>query len=471
MAEKKNSFKNKIKRFFKKLKKKWKNSKKSTKVLIIIASVLVVLIIAGLCVVNHYFGLMDISGQKLTDDYVDEDPNTFETIYDINTATTLDELICSWYKNNGEKMYSKNVVNVLLMATDTRSTQTLDEGNSDTLMLVSINKETKKITLASFFRDSYTYANIAGKDYYTKITEIHAYGALADKNGGGPLATIKTIENDYKIKIDGYATINFSGFEKVVNALGGIDVPVTRAEANFLASGREGAPITPIYVSSGDSVHLDGNAALWFARIRKLDSDIERTRRQRLVIEAIINKVSTASISELNNAVTDFLPYISTNFSKTEIIKYGTTALKQGWAKFEISQLDIPNEECRSSGYVGTKWMWFVDYPLAAQQLQTALYGKTNIVLQTNRVTALDLKTTAKKAETTTQSVQTTTSQEVLSTKSAQTYTTTTEPSTQNTTAAEESTKNTEPSSVENTTNAEKTTKPENSTKSDTTEQ
>lgn len=390
---------NKIKNFFKKLRKKWKNAKKSSKILIIIACTLIVLGVIGLLVVNHYFGLMDTGGEQIPVDDIDNDPTTFDTIYDINTAKSLDELICSWYKNNGEKMYNKNVINVLLVATDTRTDQITDDGNSDTLILVSVNRMTKKISLVSFFRDSYTYANIAGKDYYTKITEIHAYGSKADKTGSGSVAAVKTIENDYKIRIDGYVSINFSGFEKVINALGGVDVPVSKAESAYLASGRSYAPQPPVYVASGDSVHLNGREALWFARIRHLDSDIERTRRQRLVIEAIMSKISSASIGELNNAVTEFLPYMITNFSKTEIIKYGTNALKQGWANFEISQVDMPGEDARTGHYVGSKWMWLVDYPLAAQQLQTALYGNTNIVLQTNRVTAIDLKGTAKKAD------------------------------------------------------------------------
>lgn len=391
MAEKKKvKFSVKLKRFFKNLRKKWKNSKKSTKAIIITVSVLVVLAIVAAIVVNHYFGLVDINKVDFTDDYVDDDPTTFSTIYDINTATSLDELVNMWYNNNGEKMRSKNVLNVLLMATDSRNASTLDSGNSDTLMLVSLNKETKKITLVSFFRDSYTYANIDGNSLYTKVTEVHGYG--------GPVATIKTLENDYKIKIDGYATINFTGFEKVVDALGGIDVPVTKAEAAFLASGRHGAPETPVYVNASDSTHLNGYGALWFARIRYLDSDIERTRRQRLVIDAVIQRFSSASVSEINSAVTKFLPYVSTSFSKTDIIKYATTALTQGWANFERVSVEMPSEANRASGYVGTKWMWIVDYPACAQELQNLLYGQTNIVLQSERKTAIDLKSTAKKA-------------------------------------------------------------------------
>ncbi|MCR4926109.1 MAG: LCP family protein [Clostridiales bacterium] len=395
MAEKKkNNLGKKIKKFFKTLAKKWKESKTSTKVIIIVLSVLVVLAITGACVVNHYLGLFETHNVDLSDDYIDEDPLNFDTIYDINTATTLNELVKGWYSNKGEKMYSKNVLNVLLLATDSRDKTVLESGNSDTLMLVSLNKETKKITLVSFFRDSYTFSDYDGSNHYTKITEMHGYG--------GPTAIIKTLENDYKIKIDGYATINFAGFEKVVDALGGVDVPITQAEAKFLASGSTWGPNNPpVYVTAGDSVHLDGYAALWFARIRHLDSDVERTRRQRLVIDAMITKLNSASITEINSAITKFLPYVSTSFSKADILKYASTAITKGWAGFERVQLDMPSEECRTSGFIKTKWMWIVDYPLAAQQLQMALYGKTNIVLQTNRVTALDMKKTDSSISTT----------------------------------------------------------------------
>mgnify|MGYP003297172552 CR=1 FL=1 len=142
----------------------------------------------------------------------------------------------------------------------------------------------------------------------------------------------------------------------------------------------------------GQGVTLNGEQALCFSRIRKCDSDIERARRQRMVIDSIINKVRSASVSDLDSYLNVILPYIATDFSRTDIITLGMKAISSGWANYERQSLSVPveNETC-VAGYAGTAWIWVVDYHKCAHDLQIALYGESNIDLPADRLTLIDI--------------------------------------------------------------------------------
>lgn len=299
---------------------------------------------------------------------IDEDESmTFDRIEDIAYANSIKELLRSWATNNGEKIHSKKVINVLLVGEDNED----GSHRSDSTMLVSINTRTKKITISSFLRDSYTYMDINGSERFDKTNHSYAWGGAAK--------LMEVLSNNYKIEIDHYVSINYQSFVAAVNALGGISVPVTEAEARYMNR------TTKIKgFESGESVLLNGDQALVYARIRKLDSEVERTRRQRELISALINKVKDSTIGDLNNAIQTFLPYVTTNYKTSEIISLGTQALSDGWLKYDIVSMVMPGEEHRYGvdyfqTYTGRLFVWIVDYITAARDLQLALYGTTNI--------------------------------------------------------------------------------------------
>ena len=104
----------------------------------------------------------------------------------------------------------------------------------------------------------------------------------------------------------------------------------------------------------------------------------------------MINRVTKASVSDLNKYLNVLLPYIYTGFSKSEVLSLGMKALTNGWAFYERSELQIPTPETRTSGSMGS-WIWVIDYQLAAQTLQNELYGESNIVLEEGRTTLIDI--------------------------------------------------------------------------------
>ena len=305
---------------------------------------------------------------------------SFNTIADIQSADSIKELLKAWATNGGEKIYNKKVINVLLIGEDDED----GSHRSDSTMLVSVNTRTKKITITSFLRDSYTYMNIGGHERYDKTNHSYAWG--------GATALMEVLSNNYKIKIDHYVSINYQSFKAAVDALGGVSVPITEKEAKYMnrttrVKGFE----------SGENVLLNGERALIYARIRKLDSEVERTRRQRELISSVIKNVKASSLSDLNYAIETFLPYITTNYSSGEILSLGMQALSEGWLKYEIVSQVMPTEELRYGvsnfrTYTGNLDVWIVDYIKAARELQLGLYGQTNIEINPmTHISAIDL--------------------------------------------------------------------------------
>ncbi len=353
--------------------------KKKQRLVKVFSVILVLVIISGSALgifINQKFNMMgDI--EDYTDVVYEENLEDMAEIDgDINASNFKDALKLWATTGNNQKMSSKNVVNVLLIGADSR--KGTNTGNTDVMMLVSLNKKTKQIKLVSFMRDSYLYIEGKNNSYCSKLNAAFSMG--------GPETLMNTIENNYKIEIDDFVMVNFESFKSIIEAMGGITVDVQKYEANY-ANNRY-----KLSMPYGDGVTLNGEEALAFCRIRGCDADgdVSRTRRQRQIINAMINRVTNASVSDLNSYLNALLPYIYTGFTKSEILSLGMKAITNGWAFYERSELQIPTPETRTSGSMGS-WIWVVDYQLAAQTLQNELYGESNIVLEDGRTTLIDI--------------------------------------------------------------------------------
>ena len=359
-------FRYKFKPFF------MKNKKRNLKA---IMSIFICLILAGTAYLGVYLQRMlllidydpgNIGNPDATFAEVEEDVS-YQSMHDITDASSLRDLLRSWALNGGEKLQSKNIVNVLLLGCDNED----GSSRSDSMILVSVNKKTQTISLVSFLRDSYTYMNIDGSERYDKTNHSYVWG--------GPAVVIETLENNYKIEIDHYVSIDYASFIAVINELGGVRVTVSESEARYMNRTTRFDDF-----ESGDNVLLDGDHALIFSRIRYLDSEVERTRRQREVITAIIKSTMGANMATLDDALTTFLPYVKTNFRNSEIISLGTQAISQQWMNYKIVNIVQPSEDFRREAYTQTwssdhLFVWVIDYPMAARELQNTLYGTSNI--------------------------------------------------------------------------------------------
>lgn len=233
--------------------------------------------------------------------------------------------------SDSELMNSKDVYNVLVLGTDKRKNQ--DSFRSDSMILVSLDKKHHKVKLTSFLRDSYVY--IPAKGFSTKLNASCSYG--------GPQMVIDTIEYNFKVKIDKYVMIDFNIFRSIIRDLGGVELTVTEEEAACIKreSGRDCASGTNTY---------DARTALWYARIRHLDSDFKRTERQRKVIAATVNKMKKSSLSTLIKMFNNSLPLIQTDLSQNELFKLGLTALP--FLAYDIEEMEVPVKGTWSNAYV-----------------------------------------------------------------------------------------------------------------------
>lgn len=273
---------------------KKKNSNKKLKIALSVVAVFAVLLVA-------LFGYVySIMGNLEYDDSIEE--NKY-----LDSSAVSDE----------------SIKNILFIGSDARGD--VEGQRSDTMILFSIDKKHKQIKLASFLRDSYVYIPYLGRS--TKIN--------AAFSSGGAQATIDTVEYNYGIDVDNYVMVNFDCFEQVVDLLGGIDVEVTEKEAKYM---RDVVKIP--YIKAGVN-KMKGSVALWYCRIRKLDSDFYRTARQRKVITAIISKATKTNPADLINMVEQVLPNISTDLTRNELMSLGMGAITS-YIRYDIVQQQVP---------------------------------------------------------------------------------------------------------------------------------
>jgi LCP family protein required for cell wall assembly len=294
---------------------------------------------------------------------LENDP-IFETIYE-GDATELQASIKEWATNGGDLMYDKDVINVLCIGVDTRNQNTIS-GLTDSMIIASINTELGTISFSSIMRDSYAY--LEDGNCFNKINSAFPFYGVE--------SLMYTIETHFKIKLDGYAMINFALFKAAIDELGGVDVPLTESYASYL---------NDFYhwdLQAGSSVTLNGDQALAYCRSRKCfaDGDVTRTQNQRTLIMSLLRKMSTINTSEITDYVAKFYPYFQTSYSESEIIGLATKAVVGGWFNFSVQEQVFPGENARTP-YSGSTWYWEVDYPLAAKTMQEFIYGKSNIEL------------------------------------------------------------------------------------------
>lgn len=204
--------------------------------------------------------------------------------------------------------------NVAIFGIDSRSSDYELGNRSDCIIIASINNNTHEIKLISVYRDTYMQIEGYGLD---KITHAYSYG--------GPELAIKTLNENLDLNIKEFVTVNFDAVADAVDALGGIKMEITSAEVKYIndyidetskVTGKKSKHIT----SSGLHV-LDGVQAVAYSRIRYTSGgDYKRTERMRDVITAMIEKVKTKSVSQINTIADRVLPQVYTNLSMTDLI-------------------------------------------------------------------------------------------------------------------------------------------------------
>ena len=222
-----------------------------------------------------------------------------------------------------------NVVNILLVGVDTRSTS-LDDGlqHGDVQIILSINKDTGSVKLTSILRD--LYVTIPGYKSKNRIN-------VAYSRGGGALA-MRTINHTFELNIEHYVTINFYGLASIIDAIGGVDVDLTKAEAKAINTYLKKHPPkydnqdkeyerVPLEAVAGVQ-HLDGVQAVMYARTRSVDNDFGRTARQRHLLDLLLRKImQDMTVDKFMTLMETSLPYVQTNVNASTMLNLGLSVL------------------------------------------------------------------------------------------------------------------------------------------------
>lgn len=229
----------------------------------------------------------------------------------VDIGQTAEELMI----NDGliEKHVDSDVVNIALFGVDARPDDT--NSRSDTIMILSIDKENKDIKITSIMRDTYIHIPT---EYYTRINAAYYFG--------GPKLAVQTINTNFDLDITDYITVNFNAIADLVDAVGGIELTITEEEVDIMnktikESNKllDGEPSE--YVSVGTQI-CDGHQVLAYVRIRKLgNGDFDRTARQREVLSLIFQKIkSEFSLDLITNLAMAVSDDISTSLSNSDIL-------------------------------------------------------------------------------------------------------------------------------------------------------
>lgn len=249
-----------------------------------------------------------------------------------------------------ERLEDDHLINILLVGQDRREGE--GRQRSDTMILCSINLETGETSLISFLRD--LYVQIPGGYSDNRLNATYAFGGFDLLDA--------TLTENFGVSIDGNFEVDFTGFEAIIDMVGGIDIELTSAEAAYMNKRRH-----PLIVTGAN--HLDGAEALTYARARKIDSGFGRTERQRKVLLAIYDQAQNLPVGELLSLLYNALPYLTTDLTDTELLSL-TYRLLPLASSISINSYTVPADDCYYNANIRGMAVLVPDLPRICQYLE-----------------------------------------------------------------------------------------------------
>ena len=300
---------------------------------VVLATILVVM--AGLAFyVNYLYNKMEYVDQHTT---LSPEEASSVAIQDAETIAPEDD---DWVNQddiefNDDYVYEEgqgdHIINIMLVGQDAREGESVQR--SDTMMLVTFNLKTRTITLTSLMRDQ--YVKIPGHGS-TKLNHAYQYGGMDLMN--------ETLKNHFGIEVDGNFEVDFTGFEKIIDLLGGVEIDLTQKEVDYLKE--KGFK----NVKKGKNI-LEGESALWYARLRSIDNDYQRAERQRNVMMSLFDSYKELSYAQMLSLLHEILPLVRTNMTMSEITNYALK-LYPMLSGAEVETLRIPVDGTFKGGFV-----------------------------------------------------------------------------------------------------------------------
>lgn len=302
----------------------------------------------------------------------------------INESSSIVELSEYTSETSIPHVEEEHIHNFLLIGVDSRSKKLSEDGKgslADVIMIMSVDNKEGTIKLVTIQRDCYVY--IPGHSKPQKINAAMSYG--------GPELLSAVIENHLRLELEGYAYVNFYNMEKVIDAVDGIDLEVTKSEVNHVPGGLNenlkeqnkllGVPEDTYKVTSSGLIHLNGRQAVAYSRIREVGNGVYgRSERQVKVLNALLKKFSDLSTTNKMSAMDDIASMIATNVSKKEIKHYAFDFLPEV-RNMEIQTMGIPVDGYSRQGMFSdiraNEWSIRPDWNGMIPLVQEFLYGET----------------------------------------------------------------------------------------------
>ena len=286
----------------------------------------------------------------------------FRYIWLVNSVDTGERLVTN------ASMSDKNVTNILLIGSDTRDEN--ERGRTDSMILLSINKQTKQMTMTSLMRDCYVEIPDHG---WAKLNAAYSYG--------GAELLMDTIEQNFDVAVDKFVYVSFFSFIDIVDAVGGINIDLSDDEAQYMTDPMAeqnkylGNKKGTDYLShGGDDMLLNGNQALAYARLRYVgNADFERTQRQRTVITKIISQAKTLSPLKLDNFMKVCCSELTTNMTKGEMYVMFYKLLFS--MNYDMQQLRIPQEGAYYYGTHDEQSTLDLDFDACQREIKKKIYN------------------------------------------------------------------------------------------------
>lgn len=269
-------------------------------------------------------------------------------------------------------------MNILLLGSDERKMS--DSARTDSMIICSINTNTGEVKLTSLMRDTAVE--------YTDLGEYNGTWRLNAANyfGGEELA-MKTVNECFSMNIQYYVRVNFYGFQQVAQMLGGITMDITEDEKNLInemiveqakisyLEGLDESNIPYEYLESyGPNTQLDGRMTLAYARIRKLDSEYERTNRQRKVLSALLDKLKEKGAAEIMTLGLSCMDYFRTNLPLDQILSIAMKVVDSDMSEMESFRLPV-NGSYKQETRNEQDMLYDCDWSTNASELYNFIYG------------------------------------------------------------------------------------------------
>lgn len=357
-----------------------KKGKKQTILIIavILLVTLVVLMIAGVMYYKSKIGLLNYNDGTLSqpgtvdesdEELLAESAAMEQALKDLEEKQVIEA--------EGEIFGDEDVFNILLIGTDDRTKEFSDNARGDSCMLLSINKKTMAVKLVSFERGmGVPILEGAYQGQYDWLTHTFRYG--------GADLMMREIRECFKIDVTHYVRVNIYTFMQLVDSVGGVDIDLTQAEADYInhpegtyAAGhiREMGVADQIQTVTAGVNHLNGATAMLYARCRYIDNDWHRVERQRNVIQAAIYQTKNLNVLELNSMLDAVLPLVQTNLTESEITSL--LLLAPNYQGITMDQMTIPADGTYGSMTgMGGRSMFAVDFNQNAKILREFIYGE-----------------------------------------------------------------------------------------------